>query len=429
MAFLCFGVALHAGILGRAVEVFPIAGSRIHSGHSWKLRISELAAGGNRRDIDAKMPFYHYLKTRIKEAAERKRAVNNLIALRAQLDESVPAKDAEENLLLATWNIRDFGKLNRRGQGPRLPETWFYIAEVISRFDFVAVQEINRLQEWHYVMDILGRNWAYIATDETDTELGGNGERLAFVYDKRKVTFQSIAGEIVLPPKMLISAAELEVQGRKVISGNQFKRTPFMASFQSGWLPFDICTVHLFYGSESGPELEQRIEEIATIAKYLGTRADRALGENRALFVLGDFNIVSPEHRTMKALTDNGFIVPKVLQENPTTETRRHYDQIGFKTRPDVVEYVESRSSDPRRRNAGVFPIFKHVFADSDEQFGLYQDVVKQQSTAGKKAANQAELRKAYLDWRTYQFSDHFPMWVRLQTDGSEAYLARLANA
>ena len=71
-------------------------------------------------------------------------------ALREQLSEALPAKDAEDHMLLGTWNIRDFGKAEnlRKGRGPRLPETHFYIAEVISRFDFVAVQEVNDLPEW-----------------------------------------------------------------------------------------------------------------------------------------------------------------------------------------------------------------------------------------------------------------------------------------
>ena len=275
-------------------------------------------------------------------------------------------------------------------------------------------------------MTILGRNWDFIATDETDPKIGGNGERMTFVYDRRKVWFQSIAGEIVLPPQLLISKAEMKIKGKKVVAGNQFKRTPFLAMFQSGWLKFDICTVHLYYGARSGPKLDERVEEIQTLARYLGERADRALGADRALLVLGDFNIVSPEHKTMKALTDNGFMVPKVLQESPTTGTGMHYDQIGFKTQPKVVEYVESRSQDPLKRNAGVVPLFNSVF--SNRQFNTYKDIVKAKSTAGKKADTTEKLRKAYKSWRTYQFSDHYPMWVRLQTDGSVDYLKRLAK-
>jgi len=372
------------------------------------------------------MPYYSHLHWKIRKAEEKRRAVANLIQLREQLDNQVPPKDAEDNLLLATWNVRDFGKpLNkRRGWGSRLPESWFYIAEVISRFDFVAVQEVNQLEEWGHVMDILGQDWDFIATDETDPALGGNGERMTFVYDRRKVWFQSIAGEIVLPPSMLISKSELEVRGKKITAGNQFKRTPFLACFQSGWLKFDVCTVHLYYGASSGDKLEQRIEEIGTIAKYLGERADRALGEDRALLLLGDFNIVSPQHRTMQALLDNGFVVPKPLQEKPTTETAMHYDQIGFKTKPDLIEYVERRSQNPLKCNAGVVPIFERVF--SDEQFDSYKDFVREKTSAGRNASDEDELRSAYQSWRTYQFSDHFPMWVRLQTDGSSPYLERL---
>ena len=181
--------------------------------------------------------------------------------MRVQLDSSIPAKDSEDTLLLATWNIRDFGKpiKHRRSWGPRLPETWFYIAEVLSRFDFVAVQEVNEVEELEHVMDILGPNWAYIATDATDRAMGGNGERMAFIYDRRKVSFQSIAGELVLPEELLISAAELATDAKgKVVAGKQFVRTPFLASFQSGWLKFDVCTVHLYYGAASGKKLQQR---------------------------------------------------------------------------------------------------------------------------------------------------------------------------
>lgn len=372
------------------------------------------------------MPYYNYLNYKVKDTGQRKRAVENLIALREQLDAGIPPKDAEDNLLLATWNIRDFGKpLNRRrGWGPRLPESWFYIAEVISRFDFVAVQEVNKLVEWDHVMDILGRNWEFIATDETDPALGGNGERMTFVYDTRKVWFQSIAGEIVLPPSYLISKTEFEVDGKEITAGNQFKRTPFMASFQSGWLKFDICTVHLYYGASSGTKLAQRIEEIRTITKYLGERAERALGKNRALILLGDFNIVSPGHSTMKALQDYEFVVPEILQQNPTTGTAKHYDQIAFKTKPEVVEYIETASQDPLKRNAGVVNLFEKVF--TDDQFKEYADFVKTETSAGKKAETEDALKKAYRNWRTYQFSDHYPMWVRLQTDGSEAYLSRM---
>lgn len=373
--------------------------------------------------------FYNYLRTKIKNKEDQQRAIKNLINLREQLDKTVPKKDINDNLLLATFNIRDLGKKNRRGWGVRLPESWFYLAEVISRFDFIAVQEVNELNELQQIMNILGPNWSFIATDATDPKLGGNGERMVFVYDKRKVLFQNIAGEIVLPPDMLISQAELEINGKKIRAGNQFKRTPFIASFQAGWLKFDICTVHLFYGADSGEKLDQRIEEIETIAKYLGTRADRALGDNRTLILLGDFNIVSPEHQTMTALIDNGFIVPELLKSKPTTGTEKHYDQIAFKTQSELMDYIETgTSSNSLKHNAGVVSIFDNVFTDTDNDFELYKEIVKTKTTAGQNSKNISELRKAYKQWRTYQFSDHYPMWVRLKIDNSREYLENIMD-
>lgn len=249
---------------------------------------------------------------------------------------------------------------------------------------------------------------------------------MVFVYDRCKVWFQNIAGEIVLPPSYLISRAEFELDGKKIIAGNQFKRTPFMASFQSGWLKFDICTVHLYYGAAYGEKLAQRIEEIGTIARYLSKRADRALGHERALFLLGDFNIVSPEHQTMEALTNEDFVVPAILQQKPTTGTEKHYDQIAFKTNPEVVDYVERQTDNPLERNAGVVHLFEQVFRN--DQIDAYADTVAKTSQ-GRDAQNNTELANVYRQWRTYQFSDHYPMWVRLETDGSGAYLERLRDS
>ncbi|MDR0491100.1 MAG: hypothetical protein LBH28_07655, partial [Oscillospiraceae bacterium] len=80
------------------------------------------------------MPAYPSIK-RISDNSEKARVVERLLALRAQLNRDIPAKTATEPLLLATWNIREFGD-NRRS------ESLHYIAEIISRFDLVAVQEV-----------------------------------------------------------------------------------------------------------------------------------------------------------------------------------------------------------------------------------------------------------------------------------------------
>ena len=60
------------------------------------------------------MPYYNLVKWKVRDADHRSRAVRNLIKLRAQLDAAVPPKDAEDNLLLASWNTAP-GKLEHPG--------------------------------------------------------------------------------------------------------------------------------------------------------------------------------------------------------------------------------------------------------------------------------------------------------------------------
>ena len=373
------------------------------------------------------MPFYNRLKYAIRDRAERARVIGHLQDLSAQLDADLPDKDADGNLLLATWNIRDFGKAGtRRGFGKRETETLYYIAEVLSRFDFIAIQEINELDEFETVMDILGPDWDYIATDVTDTSIGGNGERLTYLYDRRKLKFRNISGEIVLPPSMLISSAVVSTpEGAKLYAGKQFRRTPFVTSFQSGWFRFDICTVHIYYGEESGAKLAERVEEIDRIARYFGKRAKDAAREGKALILLGDFNIVHPTHETMKALTDAGFRVPSTLR-NPTNFSGTHYyDQIAIIAEDAVLARLETVGVSPKVSNAGILDIFRSIYRP--DQVAEYR--AQMLSSPNGSGLTGADLDGYYGDWLTYQWSDHKPLWVRLKTNDAADYLATLKAA
>ncbi|GAI53295.1 unnamed protein product, partial [marine sediment metagenome] len=82
--------------------------------------------------------------------------------MRKYLKKEIPRRTVNDTLLLATWNIRDFDS-NKFKHGPRIRESYFYITEIISAFDIIALQEINKnLRALKRVMDILGGNWQYI---------------------------------------------------------------------------------------------------------------------------------------------------------------------------------------------------------------------------------------------------------------------------
>lgn len=384
------------------------------------------------------MPRYHHLK---RDIGNERRAwvIDRLLALRKQLRKDVSDQlrfDRKDAFLLATWNIRDFDS-NKFGHGPRLGEAFMYIAEIVSTFDLVAVQEVNRnLEPLRRLVDRLGPNWDYIVTDTTEGT-GGNEERLAFLYNRNKILFRNVAGEIVLP-----KGRKIETRRKKKKAAEdgsvlefieedelQFARTPFVVAFQAGWYKFNLCTVHIFFGSDFGAKLKRRTAEIAAIARFFERRQKRSKED---YILLGDFNIVGPEHDTMKALKEGGFEVPEDLQRHRTNlGNDRHYDQIALRSREKNLEIGAS----------GVFDFYKSVYrsrkAELDEylrtdaadklSFDEVTVEVNGQKVKRKVRRGAAEMLAYYRKkWRTWQMSDHKLMWVELKTDFTADYLKSL---
>ena len=346
------------------------------------------------------MPDYRQIR-KLKQRRWRERIVDNILRLRAQLRRKIPERTVTQTLLIATWNIRDFGakKFNPR---KRTLESLFYIAEIISSFDIIAIQEVNRnIEQLKDLMDILGYPWTYICTDVTEGS-GGNQERMAFIYDRSKVRFQNIAGEIVLPKTHLIDRDK------------QFARTPFLASFQSGWFRFNLCTVHLYFGSEGSVGLKRRIAEIKSITKILAKKAKQ---DDASYIVLGDFNIIGPKDETMKALLTNGFEIPDSIWGKPSTPfSENHYDQIAFHSEEGKVKFGNK---------GGTFDFYKSVFRENEAETFIRKykrDFIKRCDPEEEEKMKNYYLKK----WRTWQMSDHLPMWIELEIDFTDNYLESL---
>lgn len=342
------------------------------------------------------MPFYYTLHRFDKNftADYARRTANGLLRLKEAFKNEVPDRTRGSKLLLATWNIREFesGKY-----GPRQREALYYIAEIIDHFDVVAVQEVrDDLSSLERVMDILGGAWEYLLTDVTEGRQG-NLERMAFIYDTRKVRFGGLAGEIVVPPI------------DKDTPSGQYARTPFMVGFRTGWFKFTICTTHIYYG-KSVAEDPQRVKEIKNLAEHLASAVVKENAWAKNMIVLGDFNIFSTKDKTYKALTSAGFQVhPKLLGTGSNVDQSKHFDQIAF-IAPDLKDRLEECT-------AGVFNFYNHVYR-LDDADTYAPDVPKtKKGTPGR-----------YKDWRTYQMSDHLPMWIELRVDFSREYLERIAQ-
>ena len=445
------------------------------------------------------MPFYWELKRpRSGDKDRHARTIQGLKRLRASLrDHFGNNADRTRTVRIGTWNLREFGGTK---QGGRDYECIYYIAEIISNFDIAAIQEVrDNLREFKSMVRILGPDWDYLATDVTEGS-AGNGERMVFLFNRRKVLFRNIAGELSLPEGSTVLAsfgerltlgngctlrlpegidlsgeyraatekdrqgniklakdleialpngcllelpdgcaltivkkeaierpragiAKVQVPAPKLAASRyrirlpagtlddsfkQFARTPYIVSFQAGWLKINLCTVHIYFGDNDDPALlRQRRDEIASLSRALGRRAMKELKddpESRTLSgVLGDFNILSAEHETMQALESAGFVVPEALKTIPGSNVAKDkaYDQIAFwepqrdrgHIKLDVV-------------GAGVFDYYTQVFRNEDQ--AVYQP--------GSSLAK-------YREWRTYKMSDHLPMWIELKSDFGDEYL------
>ena len=99
-----------------------------------------------------------------------------------------------------------------------------------------------------------------------------------------------------------------------------------------------------------------------------------------------------------------------------------HYDQIAFMVKRQMVE----------AGSAGVFDFRESVFREDD--FEIYSEFMDPQKRdfhnrgklKGQERDNDAKVKYYTGDWRTFQISDHMPMWVELKVDFTDAYLDSL---
>jgi len=300
----------------------------------------------------------------------------DLARLREALDTEIPGK-TDSNLLVGTWNLRAFGDLTSKWQsGPddspkRDWHAMVCIAEVVSRFDVVALQEVRRNPAaLRLLLKVLGSPWRVVASDVTEGG-PGNGERLAFVYDTDRLQASGLVGEIVLP-----ETADAALQ--------QFARSPYVAGFSRGPVEFILVTVHVLWGENAS----ERLPEITAFARWMRDWADRPSDWNENLLVLGDFNLDRIGDPLFNAFVSTGLWPPAELNHVRRTvfdddKDHNFYDQIAWFSDPAGSSLLHSLTYG---RRGGSFDFIPHVLTD---------------------------LTPSETSWRV---SDHYPLWVEFHT-------------
>lgn len=293
-----------------------------------------------------------------------------LKSLNARPEYLVPASKAD-NLLLATWNIANLGGQDRQNEHLKI------IADIISRFDLIAVQEIkDNSLHFQAIVKLLNARYKFIFSDAS-----GNDERMAFIYDSKKIKLLQEVAELTIPPAehrfITLPGVNATFTG--------FDRSPYMVSFESNKFLFSLLNVHLYFGSESeAASINRRCLEALCVGRWADLRSKSKYAYCSNILAMGDFNLpmVDEKDPVYKALVQRGLQLPEhTTKVFSNINNDKNYDQIAF------VPGMKSRIS-----SQGVFSFDNVVFAD------MYQS-----RTAGE--------FKSYL---RYYLSDHRPMWMEL---------------
>jgi len=230
----------------------------------------------------------------------------------------VPDK-AENRLLAATWNLANFGIQDRSG------DDFALMAEVISWFDLVAIQEIaDDLRDLRLLMTNLPSTYKVIISD-----IGGNDERAGFLYDSTKVERLELAAEVAVSPSDLHNIRMRGISG----SFQGFDRNPYVVAFRAGALEFTAVCVHLFFGSNAYYDEDRRALEAYALARWADQRHKAPGAYSQNILVMGDFNlpIRDESSNVYRALKANRLIVPKhstAMGSNLAGD--KNYDQVAF---------------------------------------------------------------------------------------------------
>ena len=267
------------------------------------------------------------------KVADEIKAVRNY--RRTKPGRAIPAK-AANRLLLATWNIANLGLQDR------VPGAYKLIAEMIGWFDLIAVQEVNdNLAGLRALQTNLPAKYRCLFSD-----VGGNNERLAYIYDTSKVRLLEKIGEVAVDPTDLKHIKLPGVQEK--FEG--FDRNPYIAAFRAGKFTFQLVNVHLYFGKESKREsIERRSLEAYTVGRWADLRSKSKFAYAKDIIVLGDFNLPKTQagDPIYDALIKRGLFLPQHSTEiGSSIASDNHYDQVAFHP---------SETKDDFTGNTGVF--------------------------------------------------------------------------
>jgi endonuclease/exonuclease/phosphatase family metal-dependent hydrolase len=367
------------------------------------------------------------------------------------------------SVVIGTFNIRKLGAIKSRSK-----QAWDFLVSTCSRFDLLAVQEVqDDMEGLRELKRRLGDKFGLVVSDTTGKLPGGKGmaERLAFLFQWEKIERTELASDISYDRTEVSDTLFTNREGMRVSWDDHleklgkwtskvevakaekkkspskpplklpvfvtFIRQPLCASFRikpakgSGADPIELLAVnaHLLYGEDP----EERRWEFEALLRWLAARAkqkDRTYHDN--ILLLGDCNL---EFETAEIKRDE--IDAQLKDLNDTVLKSKRAAKVNFPLLSPHPDHGLITTNARGNQTYDQIALFAH-----DERLPTY----KANETAGKAGANGYDYgafrftdlaaaalhdvktlddatpaqQKRILDRVKDDLSDHLPAWFRL---------------
>ena len=269
------------------------------------------------------------------------------------------------------------------GKKARSEAAIHYIAEILGQFDLIGIVELrDNLADLDKVLHILGPYWRAVYSDMIP-DPGGNRERIAYIYDKRAVTFTGFAATAT-PPRTK--------KGTEYLPDRSWWRPPYAASFQAGNFDFVVIAAHVRWGDSR----KGRLEELKLFAEWVTAKRKESNAVDKDILVMGDFNVEDEE--MFEVLTSYGLMLPQAFvgrDLGSNLERNKRYDQILH------------------------FPQYPSNFTNAGNVLDFYTDGI---------APLFPDMKEKDKLAFTFQMSDHLPLWIQINTDIDNFVLEQISK-
>lgn len=297
--------------------------------------------------------------------------LENLKKLRAR--RNIP-EQTKDNLLIASWNLTNFG-VQKRGE-----DHLELMADIISPFDIIAVQEIaDDLGDFHKFLGLLGKKWDMVYSDTA-----GNKERLAYLYRTDRVRRTGLTAELAMRGyERRRITIQVSTDDPEDESFDGFNRNPYMVNFLAGKFECTIVNVHLYWSNMTWRRLETK-----ALGRWAKSRVDKDYPPNKDIILIGDFNMpkARPGDKIFDELADVGLQIPKHGTQLVGSNLAGDYDY-------DELAFFPKKTKSNFADNMGVFDFDKQLFP------ALWDD-------------SDRDTREKFYQYMRYYIADHRPIWA-----------------